>query len=250
MTDTSTGRLVDLDELWRPSLWKQRTAGKPLPSLEVVVVVGAIAWNVFANLVLPSPGWVPGNLGAAALLLYACRQAGLSWEELGLRRDRLGRGLVVGLVAAVLIAGVLGVGLAIPLSEGFLEDDTVADASTWERVFRPLVRIPLGTVVFEELLFRGALLALALRRLNVRDAALVASLAFGLWHILPAIESVSGSWLAVAGGVVGTIIATGLAGIVFCWLRFRANSLLAPVLAHIATNSFSWVAAIVAIEVV
>ncbi len=40
-----------------------------------------------------------------------------------------------------------------------------------------------------------------------------------------------------------SIAGTSIAGVGFAWLRLRSGSLLAPVLAHIATNSFSIVTA-------
>ena len=46
-----------------------------------------------------------------------------------------------------------------------------------------------------------------------------------------------------AGAVIGTVLATAHAGIVLCWLRIGSGSLLAPVLAHIATNSVTFVLA-------
>jgi uncharacterized protein len=49
-----------------------------------------------------------------------------------------------------------------------------------------------------------------------------------------------------AGRLVVTaaaVAATALAGLVFCWLRLRAGSLLAPVMLHAATNSVAYAAA-------
>jgi uncharacterized protein len=39
--------------------------------------------------------------------------------------------------------------------------------------------------------------------------------------------------------VLGSIAVTFLAGLVFCWLRLRSRSLIAPVLAHVATNGLA-----------
>jgi membrane protease YdiL (CAAX protease family) len=36
--------------------------------------------------------------------------------------------------------------------------------------------------------------------------------------------------------VLGAIAVTFAAGLVFCWLRLRSRSLVAPLLAHVATN--------------
>ena len=61
----------------------------------------------------------------------------------------------------------------------------VAADTVGSRVFNPLVRIPFGTVLLEETLFRGVLLALALRRWSVATAVIVTSAIFGLWHVVP-----------------------------------------------------------------
>jgi membrane protease YdiL (CAAX protease family) len=51
-----------------------------------------------------------------------------------------------------------------------------------------LLRIPVGTVAWEEIAFRGVLQA-ALRRVLAEPAAIaVGSAVFGLWHIRPTAE--------------------------------------------------------------
>ena len=51
--------------------------------------------------------------------------------------------------------------------------------------------------------------------------------------------------LGLPGGIVlvvaGNVLVTFLAGVVFCLLRIRSGSLLAPALAHLATNDASLV---------
>jgi membrane protease YdiL (CAAX protease family) len=64
--------------------------------------------------------------------------------------------------------------------------------------------------------------------------------------VLPALAGGSANQAvdAVAGGgtlgvwfrVVGTVLFTGAAGVFFCELRVRSDSLLAPMLAHWAVN--------------
>jgi membrane protease YdiL (CAAX protease family) len=112
------------------------------------------------------------------------------------------------------------------------------------------VRIPLGTVAFEELLFRGVVLGLLLRRRPIWLAASISAVLFGLWHVIPAFDAINTNPagdlvegpIAVAASVLGTVGFTGLVGYGFIWLRFRGNSLLTPILAHIATNSLGFVA--------
>jgi uncharacterized protein len=73
---------------------------------------------------------------------------------------------------------------------------------------------------------------------------------FGLWHVLPTISALRANELAGgtaerAAAVAAAVVVTGVAGALLCWLRLRTGSLLAPVLVHVATNSFALVGAFV-----
>jgi membrane protease YdiL (CAAX protease family) len=81
------------------------------------------------------------------------------------------------------------------------------------------------------------------------NAALFASLAFGLWHVSPTIlgirindphASEQKLWAAVAGAVLFTTIA----GLGLTWLRLRTGGLLAPIVLHGGINSVSALAAV------
>jgi len=106
--------------------------------------------------------------------------------------------------------------------------------------------IPLATVIPEEFAFRGVLFGLLQRRSGRRVATAVSSALFGLWHVLPALGggAANASAVGVVGDstmgtvlrVVGTVIFTGLGGVVLCELRSRSGSLLAPIGLHWALN--------------
>lgn len=226
-----------------------------------VLLVGAAVWNVVGNLFVPDAWYVPANLVATASVLAVGWRAGLSASELGLHRASLARGVRIGLGAAAVVAVVLGVALVLPATAGLLEDEVVAGDSAAMRWFRPLVRIPLGTVLVEELLFRSVLYALVLRRHGATAAVVVTAGLFGLWHVVPAWETAAASGSAVGeavGGVAGgtalgavvvTTAVTTAAGVLFALLRRWSGSVVAPVVAHVATNSFAYVAALIAVDV-
>jgi membrane protease YdiL (CAAX protease family) len=72
-----------------------------------------------------------------------------------------------------------------------------------------LVVIPLGTVLPEELAFRGLLLALLERRHGVVTATVASSGLFGLWHVLASLGG--GAANAAIADVVGAVAAgTGI----------------------------------------
>jgi membrane protease YdiL (CAAX protease family) len=233
------------------TLTGERLAERTARALVVSVALLTV-FNVLNNRVLPSWSYVPVNLAEAVVLLAVARWAWCSWADLGLAWRQCGRGLLWGLGAMGVILAVYLIAVAIPLTRGYFEDDTAEHASFGRMVYEVLIRIPLGTVVLEEIAFRAVLLALAVRRWSWRWAATFSSVLFGLWHILPASElgSVNGGLADVTGGrltlaVVAAVISTFVAGLVFCWLRRRCGSLVGPMLLHVATNSigffFAWI---------
>jgi membrane protease YdiL (CAAX protease family) len=182
-------------------------------------------------------------------LVWARRGAGLSWDELGCGREKAGSGLRWGLLAMLVVGVVVAVAIAIPATRSFFENDDVRADSALSHILEPLIVIPLSTVVFEEILFRGVLFGVLLRFTTRVRAVLVCSVAFGLWHIPPALSDAAGNGAIEASGIVlGTIAFTTVAGALFCWLRLRSGSLLAPILAHIGSNSFSYAGALVALD--
>jgi CAAX protease family protein len=114
-----------------------------------------------------------------------------------------------------------------------------------------LVRIPWGTVLWEEVAFRGVLLASLSRLVSVRTATAMSAAVFGIWHVRPTLSALAAN--NVAGGPVLRAVAvvlgclfTGVAGGLFAWLRLRSGSLLAPGLLHLAANALGTLAAAVA----
>jgi membrane protease YdiL (CAAX protease family) len=97
-------------------------------------------------------------------------------------------------------------------------------------------------VLWEEVAFRGVLLAALTRVLPVRRAAVVGAAVFGVWHVRPtrsglaANDLAPNSWLR-AGAVLLVCLIAPAGGLIFTWLRLRSGSLLAPVLRHLATNA-------------
>jgi membrane protease YdiL (CAAX protease family) len=194
----------------------------------------------------PEDAKIPLKLAiAAGFLTWAQWSARLSWDELGLGRAHVRAGLRLGAWALLAIGVVIAVLVAVPGSRSYFDVSTVAADSNAQRVLQPLLFIPLGTVVFEEVIFRGVLFGVLLRVWSRTPALVVSSVCFGLWHVPPALRDANDKGAAAAVGVVvGTIAVTTVAGAAFGWLRLRSGSLIAPVMAHLATNSFAYAAAV------
>jgi membrane protease YdiL (CAAX protease family) len=131
-------------------------------------------------------------------------------------------------------------------------DERAAGVATRALAYETAVRIPVGTALFEETLFRGLLLAWLRRRTTPLRAVAASSTLFGLWHILPTWETLAGyaggvlrsrSPATAAATVGGAVVTTGLAGAAFSALRLRSGSLATPVIVHAAVNASGFVAA-------
>ena len=219
-------------------------ADRTTPAL-IVTILGLAAFNATRSRL---PSGLHLTVAMVAFVLLVAAWASVSSAELGLGQKDLGRGLAYGAGAFALVTVVLVVAAFIPAAKGFF-DDARADVGVGSMLIEVLIEVPLGTVLLEELAFRGSLLALLRRRLPVWPAVLASSLLFGCWHIGVAISSASSNAAVPDSGgglvltVLGTVAATTVAGIVFCWLRLRSGSLVAPMLAHIATNSVAFTVA-------
>ena len=136
-----------------------------------------------------------------------------------------------------------------PFTRGFFDDERFVDLPAIDVVVEVGLRIPIVTALGEELLFRSVLLAVLLVGLSRGRAVAISSLLFGLWHVLTTIGDLDGNaatddlsvWEA-ALGVLGVVVATGLAGAAFCWLRLRSGSVAAPWLVHTVLNASTYVA--------
>ena len=213
----------------------------------ILTVAILVAYNVARGL-----GSFPNHAGVIVLVVAIVAilgAGGISRSELGLEPKNLVRGAQFGLAALAATIAVLLVVAAIPATSGFL-DDARAKVSGAHLGYEIFVSIFLVTVLPEELAFRGLLLATGRRSWSDLRAATVSSVLFGLWHISPTLGTMSAnrqltgaSTLGTVGVVAGSVAITTVAGFVFCWLRLRSQSLIAPIVAHWATNSVALIAA-------
>ncbi len=123
-----------------------------------------------------------------------------------------------------LLAGVAGLFLTDVMQSqlGFLPDLSKQMFDTLESGWPGILYIALLGPVLEELLYRGAITKVLLRKYAPSKAILISGLLFGIVHINPA-----------------QVVGAALIGILLSWLYWRTRSLVACILIHILNNSLA-----------
>ena len=189
--------------------------------------------------------------GTAALLGIALLD-GLSWTDLGLGKSTLYDGLLWSGVVFALVVVFYAIAATLPFSRRGFADKRAAEQGWLSLLYNSMIRIPLGTALLEEVAFRGVLLAIGAQvwaqsaHEGFWAGALISSVLFGLWHILPSLEFHESN---EAAGILGegrpgqvksvilTVLGTAAAGLGFCVLRDFSGSLLPPFVLHASLNA-------------
>ncbi|MDQ3964162.1 MAG: CPBP family intramembrane metalloprotease [Actinomycetota bacterium] len=155
-------------------------------------------------------------------------------------------------VAGIVAFGLATFGIAFSRYRHLIADRRVHGLKGAALAYHSLLRIPLGTALAEELLFRGALFA-AWRAAGASTvtAALCAAVSFGLWHISPTAILVSindpmASARKLRMTIASAVIFTTIAGLGLTWLRLETDGLVAPIVLHAGVNSVGALGAVVA----
>jgi membrane protease YdiL (CAAX protease family) len=210
---------------------------------ELAIVAQTAALDVILNGPLPRSLSVPAGLAASAgVTAFALRQ-GASLEELGLAPRQVPRGVLYGVAAGIPLGIAAGAGALVSVSLDSYDEASIVARSPRRAAYEVLVRVPVGTALLEEILFRGAMTAIFSRRRRPVAAAAITSALFGLWHIPPALRGTfpdRGRGVRrleeVAVWVVGSVVTTATGGLFLSWLRRKSGSTVAPWLAHAAAN--------------
>jgi membrane protease YdiL (CAAX protease family) len=215
--------------------------------------VGLIAagYNVAVNRVLSPKTHVPANLAFAAAACGIGRAAArMSWSDLGFGRTEVGRGFRVGGKSSLVSAALVAAAAAAPGTRRFFADERILRSSRGAAVYEVCVRIPLATALPEEVIFRGVLLSVLSRSHTTGTAIAWTSTLFGLWHVLPTLDTMRTNpikdvlpegRLGYAAAAGAAIPATAATGALFALLRNRSGSVVAPVLTHTAINATAYI---------
>ncbi|HEX6355831.1 CPBP family intramembrane glutamic endopeptidase [Actinophytocola sp.] len=221
-----------------------RQTNRRVPAVVAVLLLLATS-TVLVNVVLPGWAYPLCGLIVAAALLEVARWSGLRARSIGLDYRHLRRPVAFGLLGLGVIGLAFGAAVAIPALRGLFNDGRVDRHGVGALLWVTLIRIPLGTVLLEEIAFRGVLPALlgADDRWRWRPV-LVAAALFGLWHALPSMAVLQNAAVGTAFGGMPIVVvsllamlAAAVAGVALHWWRHTGRGLLAPMLVHLATNS-------------
>ena len=215
----------------------------------LTVIVVLVVVNLLNNWLAPR-AYLVTSLIATGLLLLLFRQAGFGLADAGLAPDTALHGAVWGMAGAALVAVGCLITALLPGTRQVFADRRGERAGPGEIAYQVLVRIPFGTVLLEEVAFRGVLYGLLSVEYGAGWATAVSSALFGLWHVLPSLpltrlNAAAGRAFGGHRGrvVVVAVVGTALAGVVLCGLRQASGSLLAPMAVHWATNGLGLVTA-------
>lgn len=197
-------------------------------------------------------------LTAAGSLMYALL-VGASWQDLGLDVHNLMRGMLVGVgISIPIIIGIVSVA-AIPLFRNLFSDGPSKHKSSRMTVFELVLRIPFGTALSEEVIFRSVLLGLLLSTYSTFWAVVLSSMLFGVWHIIPTLNTLSNndSFSELIdeqrhrriGYLVLTILVTMAAGAGLSWLRIWTGSVITPWIVHTCINSVAVLSGFLVIKI-
>ncbi len=229
--------------------------GIALPTIEtglpawpvVAVIVLMLMINVAANKAVPGY-YLFWTLGGSVVVLALGILDGCTWADLGLAPSTWFMGAVWGGVLMAGVFAVYAIGSTWKKTRAAFHDQNIAGLSLPRLFWQSLVELPFGTVLFEEIAFRGVLWAMLARRHGLVWATVWSAILFGLWHILPSLDlhlrnqrlgEVGGGWARTVA-IGGSVLTTAIGGIVFSLLRIGSGSLIAPMGLHWSTNGWGY----------
>lgn len=173
-------------------------------SVALLAVALVVYGNVIASPLLPE--WVVlfANLAVGLTVVLAMRAFRYSLAEIGLSKQGWHRGWKWGVLVSAVVVAV--VAIAAGPADRFTAVPAARGMTLGVLGWQVLIRIPIGTALFEEAMFRGVLYAAWHRVMRSWQAACLSSAAFAFWHVVAEMHrqerqghaartSASGSWL-------------------------------------------------------
>jgi uncharacterized protein len=164
------------------------------------------------------------QLALSWLILWWFERTNLSPMGLVLNRRRMIDFLIFFMVSAAFCASGFGLKMLITKQQWMLNPSVtlpvLLDGARWTLV----------SVLFEELIFRGALFYILIKKLGANRATWISGAAFGVYHWFS-----QGSW-GNPGAMAVTFVITGAMGLVLAYGYAKTMSLYVPIAIHLGWN--------------
>jgi membrane protease YdiL (CAAX protease family) len=218
-----------------------------LPEVIFIAIIAVYSYVITHK--IPPAYYSFSNLIVATGTIIVGSSIGLQPDQFGLSPSTIVPGIIYG--AALSLPLIVTV-LLIATSKKFSKHFTTTPSSKYSpKNFANefFFRIPFGTALSEEVIFRGVLLALLLENHSFALSVSVSSVIFGLWHIFPTLHTSKSNDPLIdmmddqrKRNAISLIIAVGttiIAGIGFSLLNARSNSLISSWIVHSSINGFA-----------
>ncbi len=228
-----------------------RAGARALPAVRrdtAVAVVLALLVIAYGNLISLRPdevridyvwAFILGNLMFVGLLLvWLTRIEGLPLAAVGLASENAGRSALAGALLALVAITPVVLFFAVSAAAGSGVSYQDIDDTSWGGFFLWAgLKQPVGTSFFEELLFRGILLAKMTVAWGQRRALLASGAVFALWHLVISFRTIQDTNVASPAGLALVAILASLAGIFvgalfLGYLRQRTGNLAGSMVFH------------------
>jgi membrane protease YdiL (CAAX protease family) len=216
-------------------------------AIDAVVIIAILVYGTILARFIPRKAHISSNLLAALATIAFGLFLGLSLPQMGLTLSGVKSIIIISaLTTGAIFLATLAVSF-LPFLRHIFLGESFANARVRKVFFEAGFRIPLGTALVEEILFRGVLLGILLQSYSPLVSSIIAATVFGLWHIAPSINSIESNTavqermrtksLRAKGSVAGIVLVTFTAGMFFNWLRIISGTILTTWLVHWAINS-------------
>lgn len=216
-------------------------------AIELLLTLLIVSYGALLSFVLPKKSHIILNILFAGGAICVGVLSGLSLSAMGLAPSLLISGSLYALGIIVILIALIYVASRLPVINRFFENEAFSSVSKKRLAYEAGFRVPLGTALIEEVLFRGLLLGLLMINYPPINSLIISSIVFGLWHIFPTVNQLEANQAAkdlVAGkrgrrfwSILSVVATTSLAGFCFGLLRLWSGSLITPWLVHWAINA-------------
>jgi len=215
----------------------------------IVLYIFLLLYNNLINL-LPADFHAKIYVGFNFLLLifllyYSAKFLNLNFLEIGYESKYFFNSLIFGfLFSLIVLLPFLFLLILLPKLGVVIKPPLIMIDSQSEFFYKLFIRIPLGTALFEENLFRGILYAYLIKKNSIKKTFIITSIFFTIWHIMPVLKVVSSNFqmrLSLVGMVMwlAGIIGAFIAGLFFAILRYKGKSIVGCIISHALINDLT-----------